>query len=926
VHLPPYQLVRFENLPAFSWLVLLLLTACGETTSSSGVAPGTTSGALEAPVFAQQAKLVATDPDSATGLGAVVAIDGDTALVQGSSTYIYVRSGATWAPQQKLPAGGPAVVSGNTIAMVKHSTQGPSLDIHVRVGSIWGLQQSLKPSDWQSTRSCAWKLSGAMSNSGLAISGDVVVVGCFVYQTGSGLIGDESVYVFQRTGSTWALQQELVATDDGVPNKPYTHSDLIDGDRFGEDVAISGDTILVGAHRDSLQAVNDHRGSAYVFTRTGSTWNEVQKLSAGTARFGSGVRLSGNAALVGEGESSAHVFVRTGSSFIYQQQLIPSNPGQTIDSLAFSGDVALLGDRSIQVGNSQQQGVAYVFVRDGSSWTLTQTITAGDGQAGQAFGYSSALSGNTAVVGAPFSDAERGAAYIFSVSPAVPLPSSAPTLLGPSGGVATQFPTYRFTPVAGATHYRLDVSGFLEQVLSASELGCQNLTGTCAVTPVFPLRPQVAASWRVQAQNSAGVGPWSSAFSISTSLALPTVAAPTSLAPTGSVQSATPTYTWNAVAGTTRYAVWVVDALATRLNAPHTVLATFDPAQAGCSGGGVCSVTPAIGLVPGSAKWWVRADSSQWITRWSETSSFTVPSGMPAGAKPVLLAPLNTEITGYPTYSWRPIPNAIAYDLWVNDSVGVRHRALYTAQEAGCTTGTVCAVTPLVDVGAGAHTWWVAARNGQVTTPWSSAGKFDIKDTSPPHAAPVLVSPLSGQINGTLTYSWRSISNATEYYLWINDAAGTRHRVVYTAQAAGCISGNTCAITPNLNLGTGYYSWWVRAQNPYGNSAWSSAGKFDVGIIQPPGEVTILAPIGGVRSHRPLFTWNAVSGAAEYLFQVTDAAGTREARIPDCQAFTCFATPFSGLAEGPVTWRMRAENIAGPGPWSGSSFVVDYGF
>jgi hypothetical protein len=73
----------------------------------------------------------------------------------------------------------------------------------------------------------------------------------------------------------------------------------------------------------------------------------------------------------------------------------------------------------------------------------------------------------------------------------------------------------------------------------------------------------------------------------------------------------------------------------------------------------------------------------------------------------------------------------------------------------------------------------------------------------------------------------------------------------------------------------------------------------------------------------PIFTWNAVSSASEYLLQVTDVSGMRDARITDCQGTTCFATPFSGLAPGPVSWPIQAVNIAGSGPWSGSSFTVD---
>src|SRR5262245_10505928 len=145
------------------------------------------------------------------------------------------------------------------------------------------------------------------------------------------------------------LQQKLLAAD-GVGN-----------DYFGASVALSGDTLAVGAVRDDIGA-NVDQGSVYVFTRSGAVWTLQQKLTAN--------------------DGVAH------------------NPfGQ---SVAIGGDTLVVG-----AGTS-----AYVFTRSGATWTQQQILTPGD-SASVGFGHSVALSGNTLVVGAPGDSVSSMAAYVF---------------------------------------------------------------------------------------------------------------------------------------------------------------------------------------------------------------------------------------------------------------------------------------------------------------------------------------------------------------------------------------------------------------------------------------------------------------------------------------------------------------------------------
>ena len=97
--------------------------------------------------------------------------------------------------------------------------------------------------------------------SAVAIDGDTMVVGADRDDDKSANSG--SAYVFVRSGSTWTQQQKLTASDGYLD------------DNFGNSVAISGDTIVVGAERQGYNEL----GAAYVFVRSGTTWTQQQKLA-----------------------------------------------------------------------------------------------------------------------------------------------------------------------------------------------------------------------------------------------------------------------------------------------------------------------------------------------------------------------------------------------------------------------------------------------------------------------------------------------------------------------------------------------------------------------------------------------------------------------------------------------------------------------
>ncbi len=207
-------------------------------------------------------------------------------------------------------------------------------------------------------------------------------------------------------------------------------------DSFGVSVALSGETAIVGADLDHVGA-NAEQGSAYVFTRSGGVWTEEAKLTAGDGaagdEFGFSVAISGETAIVGAygddagangDQGSAYVFIRSGGVWTQQAKLTASDGAAGDEfgrSVAISGETAIVGAGLDDVGANGNQGSAYVFILSGGVWAEQAKQTASDGAAFDLFGVSVALSGDTAIVGAYLDDVgangDQGSAYVYGGKP-----------------------------------------------------------------------------------------------------------------------------------------------------------------------------------------------------------------------------------------------------------------------------------------------------------------------------------------------------------------------------------------------------------------------------------------------------------------------------------------------------------------------------
>jgi hypothetical protein len=368
-------------------------------------------GTLGAPAAAggavQQAKLTASDSAPGDGLGDSVAISGSTAVVgasfensQTGAAYVFVRSGTAWSQQAKLTAsdgvsfdrfGASVAISGATVVVGAdgQNNQTGAAYVFVRSGTTWSQQAKLTASDGDTFDDFGYSV---------AIYGATVVVGT---PSENAFVG--AAYVFVHSGTAWHQQAKLTPSD---------------GKRgsFGNSVAISGSTVVVGA-----EDKNFNTGAAYVFVRSGTAWHQQARLTASDAAqrsdFGYSVAVSGPAVVVGanhlsgSGIGAAYVFVRSGTAWSQQAKLTAPGPA-TFD--LFGDSVAIVGSTAVVGAPGQlSPGAAYVFVRSGTAWSQQAKLTASDGASRDFFGGSVAIVKSTAVVGAPNNNSATGAAYVY---------------------------------------------------------------------------------------------------------------------------------------------------------------------------------------------------------------------------------------------------------------------------------------------------------------------------------------------------------------------------------------------------------------------------------------------------------------------------------------------------------------------------------
>ena len=255
-----------------------------------------------------------------------------------------------------------------------------------------------------------------------------------------------AVYVYERSSDNkWKQVQKIVAAD----RSPGAH--------FGWSVGISGNTIVVGAIYERFDAAgrneSNSEGAAYVFERgADGDWKQTQKLLSsareGYNYFGTSVAIDGNIIVVGApghsrdsternentvGDAGAvFVFERRGNNWRRTYKLLASDrkfAGGLGNAVAINGNSVIAGATNQDFGEDGEDrmeaaGAAYIWDRlDDGKWTKAKKLVASDRTAYDKFGFSVAISGDHAIVGAngvtlkrtdENNDPNSGEAYIFS--------------------------------------------------------------------------------------------------------------------------------------------------------------------------------------------------------------------------------------------------------------------------------------------------------------------------------------------------------------------------------------------------------------------------------------------------------------------------------------------------------------------------------
>ena len=396
---------------------------------------------LENGGWGNENKIAASDGERNDNLGYSVSISGDYAIVgvpyddigsyydQGSA-YVFERNGETWSQVTKLTADdgsssdqfGYSVSISGDYAIIgaqydqDHGWATGSAYIFENDGQAWNQTAKLIASD------------GAQSNyfgSSVSISGDYAIAGAYYSDNGRG-----SAYIFENDGQTWNQTAKLIASD----GENY--------DYFGTSVSISGDYAIIGAQDDDIgPSPYWDQGSAYIFENEGGSWNQTAKLTASDGtyydNFGRSVSISGDTVIVGSpyrdtnginDSGSAYIFVKPVSGWENMQETakLTASDGSSSDnfgqSVSISGDTAIVGMPYDDIGGYWDQGSVYMFQKPAEGWgDMTQTgkFTASDGMLADQFGTSVSIFGNYIIAGAIGSNNYFGSAYIYDYANSV---------------------------------------------------------------------------------------------------------------------------------------------------------------------------------------------------------------------------------------------------------------------------------------------------------------------------------------------------------------------------------------------------------------------------------------------------------------------------------------------------------------------------
>jgi hypothetical protein len=396
-------------------LLVAAVTAIGlEAPPNTGLAWAVAKQQMAAlPVGGHLAELAGSGTVAWDWFGASVAVSGSTIVVGAPAAplnasgvgraFVFTKTATGWRQSAKLESldlvgpdwfGDSVAISSRTIVVgapaisVLSSGMGAAY-VFTKTGSGWHQSAELEAPD---------AVAGDGFGASVAVSGDTIAVGAPSHASKAG-----AVYVFTSSGKGWKSAE-------------LKGSNTVAKDDFGDAVAISGSTLVVGAFGHAAET-----GGAYVFTKGSGGWHQAAELSGSGSisgdGFGVSVAIAGRIIAVGAGLAASaagrvYLFAREAAGWRQSAQLDNPDPVDKDDfgdSLGVSGDTVVVGTFARASG----AGRAYLFNGTATGWHETAELAGSGTAAGNEFGYSVAISGPTVVVGAEGQGSGAGRAYLF---------------------------------------------------------------------------------------------------------------------------------------------------------------------------------------------------------------------------------------------------------------------------------------------------------------------------------------------------------------------------------------------------------------------------------------------------------------------------------------------------------------------------------
>lgn len=375
------------------------------------------------------------------------------------------------------------------------------------------------------------------------------------------------------------------------------------------------------------------------------------------------------------------------------------------------------------------------------------------------------------------------------------------------------------------------------------------------------------------------------------------LAAPNITAPTGTVTTDMPEFSWLTVSGADHYDLWVND------------LTTGQSGIIRETNVAGTAFTSSAALPNGHQYiWTVRAiDSAGTAGAWAPHRTFSI-SAVPG--QPTLTTPVDTTGSIAPTFEWTAVSGAAYYDIWVNNLTTAQSGVIRNTAVSGASYTSPIALPDGND-----YIWTVRGISslGQVGE-WATHATFSIDMVSPP----TLILPSGTPSTRFPDFEWTVVPDAARYDIWVNDQTTGTSGIIRDVNVA------ESHYEPSLPLDLGHdYIWTVRAI--YGEDVpgeWAAHAVFSLADTDLPGN---LAPEGTSNGPTPTFSWTGVTDAVRYELLVHNATTGERAVIHQTSLKETSYTVRAPLTTGHTyVWSVRTIDLNGDaGAWAGEhTFTV----